>query len=547
MKNGEIILCKGIKMDKEYENVLSYSESDLVTLCRTNAVATTNKYSILDPSVKEIDVALSYATCIPCNYIAFINPFYGNKWYFGFVEDIEYINNNTTKIRYKLDVFSTWYPSMTIGKAFIEREHVSDDTIGKHTVPEGLDTGEFVINGQGIFDEFQSTAYIVMGVTGVPESLSKVFYGTSTPYNAPLTMFNGIFSGLKYIAFQTATSASQFLCIMDTEGKADNVVSVFLVPSSLLTITQYQWKQCEWTYTWGSIEFDWTFTYYLVPSSVSEVSLFDNKTITINSTLNGYTPKNNKMFTKEFNYVYITNNNGGEAIYAYEDFKDHEPTFKAIGSICPGCSIRLLPRLYKKYENDTTDNILLSYGLAGAKYPTCSWRCDSYTNWMTQNGVNYSLGKFGDYASLGVATAVNPFLGITAGFNLITDSLQEKVKRETTPIQAKGNINVGDVTFSCGLNTFQYFQLSCRYEYAQICDNYLSRFGYKVNEVKTPNLLSRTKFNFIKVGGFDELVHGDIPARDLEEINNIFRKGVTIFHDYSTFGDYTQTNTIVTP
>lgn len=547
MKNGEIILCKGIKMDKEYENVLSYSETNLVTLCRTNAVATTNKYSILDPSVREIDVALPYATCIPCNYIAFINPYYGNKWYFGFVEDIEYINNNTTRVKYKLDVFSTWYSKMNIGQAFIEREHVSDDTIGKHTVEERLNTGEFVINGQDIFDEYASTAYIVMGVTGVPESLKKVFYGTSTPYNAPMTIYNGIFSGLKYIAFQTAYSASQFLCIMDTEGKSDNIVSVFLVPSSLLTITQYQWNSCEWTYSWGSINFDWTFSYYLVPSSVSEEVLFTDKTVTMNTTLDGYTPKNNKMYTKEFNYLYVTNNNGGEVKYAYEDFKDHVPTFRAIGSLCPGCSIRLLPQQYKKYETDSPTDALLSYGIASGKYPTCSWRCDSYTNWMTQNSVNYSLDKIGDYGSLAIAGSINPSFALIGGFGLITDALQEKVKRETTPIQARGNINVGDVTFTSGYNTFQYYQLSCRYEFAKICDEYLSRFGYQINEVKTPNILSRTKFNFIKVGGSDELVHGDIPARDLEEINNIFRKGVTIFHDYSTFGDYTQVNAIVTP
>ena len=545
MKNSELILCKGIKMDKNFENVLSYNETNMVTLCRNNAVATTTKYSILDPSVREIDVALPYSTCIPCNYIAFINPYYGNKWYFAFIEDIEYINNNTTKIRYKLDVFSTWYSKFNVGKAFIEREHVSDDTFGLHTIPEKLNVGEFVINGQDLLDEYASDTYIVMGVTGVPESLSKVFYGTSTPYNAPMTIYNGIFSGLKYIAFQTAYSASQFLCIMDTEGKSDNIVSAFLVPASLLTITQSQWNTCQWTYTWGSISFDWTFTYYLLPSSMNEEVLFDNKTVTMNATLDGYTPKNNKMFTKEFNYLYVTNNNGGEVTYAYEDFKDHLPTFKAIGSICPGGSIRLLPRQYKKYENTTSDNILLSYGLVGGKYPTCSWRCDAYTNWMTQNSVNYSLGKVGDYGTLALSTAINPYLGVSTALGIITDAMQEKVKRDTTPIQAKGNINVGDVTYSAGMTNFQYFQLSCKYEYAKICDEYLSRFGYLVNEVKTPNLLSRTKFNFIKVGGLDELITGDIPAKDLEEINNIFRKGVTIFHDYTSFGDYTQTNAIV--
>ena len=89
--------------------------------------------------------------------------------------------------------------------------------------------------------------------------------------------------------------------------------------------------------------------------------------------------------------------------------------------------------------------------------------------------------------------------------------------------------------------------MSIKREYAIVIDRYFSRFGYKVNEVKTPNLNSRTQFNFIKVGGTDELVHGNIPASDLEKINQIFRKGVTIFHNYSNIGDYTISNTIVTP
>ena len=69
----------------------------------------------------------------------------------------------------------------------------------------------------------------------------------------------------------------------------------------------------------------------------------------------------------------------------------------------------------------------------------------------------------------------------------------------------------------------------------------------KVNIVKTPNLKSRTQFNFIKVGGMDELISGNIPASDLEKINEICRKGVTIFHDYTNFGNYTISNPIVTP
>ena len=550
-KNGEIILCNGIKMDKAYENVLSYSESDMVTLCRNNAVATSTKYSIIDPSVASIDVAIPYATCIFANYIAFINPNYGNKWFFAFVNNVKFVNPQTSTIEYQVDVFSTWYSRFNIGKAFIEREHVSDDTLGKHTIPERLDTGEFIINDHGLLDEFGSDAHVVIGVTKVPDDLSnmqRVSAGNDV-YNAPNTVYNGIFNGLTYFVFFTTYDASQFLAIMDLTGNADNVINVFLCPLSIYEVPIGSWTNQPYTYTWGSINMDLSFNYNRFPTGLEEIVMADNKTVTINNTLDGYTPKNNKMFTKEFNYLYLTNYNGGDVTYAYEDFKNNTPKFRIIGAVCPGCSIRLTPLDYKRWDttNATYKNDLLHYGLAGGKYPTCSWRSDTYTNWITQNSVNYTMDKLGTLGGIAIAGAVNPALAVIGGVGLITDSLLEKEKRETTPFQARGNVNVGDVTYSASKTNFGYYQMSCRYEYAKLCDDYLSRFGYKINEVKTPNINSRTKFNFVKVGGNDELISGNIPASDLEEINNIFRKGVTIFHTYADFGNYTISNPIVTP
>ena len=197
-------------------------------------------------------------------------------------------------------------------------------------------------------------------------------------------------------------------------------------------------------------------------------------------------------------------------------------------------------------QSASQDYICNPYGLTGAKYPVCSWSSDSYTNWLTQQSVNLRTEQITTAIStVGLAAIGNPAAAFGA-FNLIQDEMALKQRREFSPVQAKGNLNSGDVTWAMGWNQFVLFKMSCRYEYAKICDDYLSRFGYKVNEIKTPSLTSRTKFNYIKIGGMDELVSGNIPANDLEEINRIFRKGVTIFHDYSTFGDYTQTNSIRT-
>ena len=543
MKNGEIILCKGIKLDKNFENVLSYSEANMVTLCRNNAIATTTKYSILDPTVRSIDIALPYSSCITANYIAFKNPYYGNKWYFGFVNDVKYINNNTTTVEYTLDVFSTWYSKFSIGKAFIEREHVSDDTFGLHTIEENLSTGEFVINSAGRISNKLAAGKYIVAVNKFISGMGD--YPTDTTYG-------NVYSGYAYLYFRSVAEVRKLINAYDGYGVGDAIINIFTIPASIITeptpfpsvtIPAYE----------GSSG-DVTISVYKLPGTVSPYELETNKVIEMNTTLNGYTPKNNKMYCYPFNYLLINNNAGNEVVFKYEEFIG-SPAFNIDGVICPGCSIKLYPVNYKRYSDIPYPSrphwnpVEFNYGLTSGKYPNCSWSNDAYTNWLTQNAVNREFDTIRDETQLisgipGLATG--NFDGVAEGLNGILRNIAGDKQRSFMPNQTKGNVNAGDVSYASNSLTFMYYKMSVNSEYAKICDDFLSRFGYKVNEIKTPNLLSRTKFNYIKVGGMDELVSGDIPASDLETINSIFRKGVTIFHDYSTFGDYTQTNSIVT-
>ena len=57
---------------------------------------------------------------------------------------MEYVNDNMTDVYIKLDVFQTYQFDFQYKKCFVEREHVNDDTVGLHTVPENLETGEYI-------------------------------------------------------------------------------------------------------------------------------------------------------------------------------------------------------------------------------------------------------------------------------------------------------------------------------------------------------------------------------------------------------------------
>ena len=76
-------------------------------------------------------------------------------------------------------------------------------------------------------------------------------------------------------------------------------------------------------------------------------------------------------------------------------------------------------------------------------------------------------------------------------------------------------------------------------------DDYFSKFGYKVLEIKQPNILSRRTWNYLQVGAGEIFATGNIPQVDLETINAIAQKGVTIWHRHDSIGTYSQDNSIV--
>ena len=93
-----------------------------------------------------IYVGATYGVCLQANYLAFQNPDYSNKYFFAFIEGVEYVNDKTTKINYKVDLFTTWRSYFNLKSCFVVREHVTDDTLGIHTVPESLETGDYIVN-----------------------------------------------------------------------------------------------------------------------------------------------------------------------------------------------------------------------------------------------------------------------------------------------------------------------------------------------------------------------------------------------------------------
>ena len=548
LQNSQIIISKNIKLDKSYKDVLDYTEAEMVALCRANAVATDTSYSFIRSEKGVIKTSFSYNDALKCNYMAFQNPDYSNKWFFAFIDDVEYANDGTAKIYYTIDEYSTWFDYWNPEACLVIREHVNNDTVGLHTYPEGLEHGDYIVNSYNEYGNFTvEQSFVVIATTWLPSNTPGI---TATSYQG------GVVSGCYFMAFYTPADATKFIKALDGLGRGDAVVSVFMIPSFLAIVGT--WHEADLTSKENLMngktqDVVYHIKFALLPNTTGSVNYSSDYTVTLNSAINGYTPKNKKLLCYPYNYVLLTNNNGNNCDFHYEDFINNTPVFSITGVLSPGCSIKCFPKNYKLYtDQEATEHAGFNDGLMAGKFPIGSYKNDSFVNWMTQQSVNTKFAQVGSAFKIG-----GMLFQETGGddsqyaslFNQQAKYLSDRYQHALVSPQASGNINGGDVTFAFNEMNFGIYQMSIREEYARILDEYFEKFGYMTNRVKLPNQTGRLYWNFVQIGsseniGYSSNVERSVPATSMDTINGIYRSGVTIWHDHANIGNYSLNNTI---
>lgn len=160
--NGTIILYDDVPLDSEYTHSINRyaTNTELVNTLNTYPHHTLYNQSYSRLTENSVRVGLSKEELLHCNYIAIRNGAYyasgetniltqgENKIYYGFVTEVEYVNNQTSDVFFTIDYLQTYWNNFTIPANFIEREHclVSDDVVGKNLIPESFELGDYLIN-----------------------------------------------------------------------------------------------------------------------------------------------------------------------------------------------------------------------------------------------------------------------------------------------------------------------------------------------------------------------------------------------------------------
>lgn len=537
---GSVYLCKS-PLENDYKNQLDFASASAQQTYFTGSSVLKHTYTDFTYIKKDNQIVVGdpIDTIIDCNYLFYKNTGFTTKYYYCFITNMEYVNENATRITFETDVYQTYMFDIVKKACFVEREHVNDDTIGKNLVEEGLEIGDLIIRDKvkslDDYDEF----CIVMGVTQLPGNYS----GVTLPLDR---QYNSVYSGLIYLVPSTPSDASKIIEMYEYQEQGDAIVEIFMyyLTNDISSATEYTMTHSA-SSTSAKLKF--------IPTSNLEDIITSSLKIYQPTDLDGYTPKNKKLFTSPYCFINADNNAGTVQQYKWELFRNNIETltnkiyagFNIVSCVCPGGSAKAIPQNYYATYADTggVGGGNYMYSIPLAKLPACSWLSDTYTNWLTQNGIS-STGIGSSLLAVGGGLLTQNYIGVAVGLAGIMTALGEIKDKKNAPDIVKGNANSGDINYAIqGEGGFNLYNMTITYSFAKRIDDFFSMFGYKVNEVKIPNTTGRTNWNYVKT--IDCNFEGDIPQMYLNKIKEIFNNGITLWHNGSTFLDYSQSNNIV--
>ena len=520
--NTTLKILYDVPLDNTYKNTLYFeSENQQISFFLGKARITLDNLSYQRVPEGRLRVQLNPSDIYNCNYIMFKNTSFGEKWFYAFVTNVEYVNNETSYIDYELDVMQTWFFNCQLRSSFVVREHTLTDRPGENLQPEPVSPGEYVCNYTSKAGVSQSNIVVLAVSSGVIDGGAR-------------GMMCGIYQGIEYYAYDiTQESIEKLNNAIDTiteKNQKDGIVSIFMAPKAYFDMT---------------------------PFNTSVIKDYEHSRW--NQNLNGYVPRNKKLLTYPYNLVLVNNSMGATAVYRYEFFDSTKNnmlvTFELSGEVSCNPSVILQPKNYKGASNGYNECFTID------GFPQCAYAIDSYKAWLAQNvgmfGINMIANVLSGQFNTSMANnylpsknqAVRQYQEQTAQLrtynnyaNMATSAASDTASamiQASTGLPIQGSIS-GNAMYARGALDFWCYNMSITSEFARKIDTFFDLYGYAVNEVKTPRLSGRPHWNYVEVKNCN--ITGHCPSSDLALIKNIYESGITFWRNADEVGNYTLDN-----
>lgn len=534
--NSTVVLLKNISLTPNYENTVDYDNATAqYNDMYAHKLGQWDRCTYVGKNKQQGTIRLESTQGLlmqQATYMMFKNTSYEDKWFYAFVTDVTWVNNVTWEVSFVLDVMQTYYFDFTYEKCLIERQHVTDDSIGANLIEENLEIGEYVVEGATHINEFQNTHTCV--ATTLNQGGSQ-WDPESTDY--PTSVIDGVNYGCKIYKFLTKEKFGKFIKQANDDGVTDQIIDIYEVPDFA---TGNEVSQT------GSLEI--SVTHSISKSIDKPYANFANQ----------YVPKNNKLYTYPYKYLKATNHTGNIANYRYENFSNNDCNFEVHCTITPNPEGYIYPNNYLNFADAVDEGVSIN------DFPKGGYVSDQYKAWLAQTANSRTLQMLGIGASAvvgvaGLMTGAGGMMlasattmttaqatafgagvaGLASSFKQASNMYAQKKDRIVNSQQATGNKS-NAVVHEMNYHYIALYRMCIKPYFAKKIDDYFTKYGYAINELGYPNPKARPHFTFIKTVGCD--VKASLPSQLVEQINSIHDNGITFWKNLDSIGDYSLDN-----
>lgn len=315
-----------------------------------------------------------------------------------------------------------------------------------------------------------------------------------------------------------------------------------------------------------------------------------------------FIPKNNKLYTFPYTRLTVSSHYGNVAHYKFELFDNgFKPKFTLLSILTATPQAALIPVGYrgkgdatdymvtlpyaieipvkgdafKTYMAENKGNIISSLfnSVLSAAIPAMT---TTSTVAMTSGGditqertirtLSPKTGRLRNSLQDTTRTVNSPSrqesesstvsFGGGAKYTGLVSMVGDLVDKAHLPNPVYGNMTTTDILATAKLNTITLYREGISGDIAKTIDDFFTMFGYAIKEVKQPGVYNRHYWQYIKTcgcnlhnaDGYSDYVNENVnystgmSAADMETLEKIFDRGITLWNQDVQIGDYTLDN-----
>lgn len=528
------------------------------------------------------------------------NGVFENKRYYAFITNMRLVNNTTTEVQFTIDIIQTFLFDIDVPPCLVEREHTLTDNMYEHIIAEDMNVSDTVVAHETEITFPRMLCGIILN-----KRLSTYHHGDrqlefKESFLPPFFNVEGVGADVGdipntlywYAGFPiTDEDVEYYRSVENTENgyntqylysiwyDENNVKHYDTSLTRLYTASYALYNIVNGVYesTDGELSEDNIVAVYIYPDFSSKNSNIENAEnnnyykglacndytiqralsfISPNKTGVGYRPKNNKLYSYPYSQIECVNNQGQRATFKFENFNE-KIKFRLTGNYTNPAMLILTPLNYDgdlfNYDNSVT--------ISG--FPEPFYSGNALNRYLQQNASKREATMTANVMNACVSTLAgvinkNPIPVISGVSQLLGTAIMQEAQiadLSNTPPQNYSIFNTDFINVGIKKIGFSIKQKTIRAENAKIVDDYFTMYGYKIKEIKQPNVFTylyyagtvniRPSFNYIKTSNC--LVKNYSTSRMcdatvLSNIATILNNGITFWSNIGEMGNYSLDN-----